>query len=66
MPENSIHITVTPAQLSHLHNALVDYMGKISGLVSGLACADLPTADAENLLQNLRALSSALCSHMPD
>lgn len=66
MPENSINLTVTPAQLVQFHNALIDYSGKISGIVSALSFANLPTTDAEKLYSDLRALSAMLTDKMTD
>lgn len=68
MPEKLIDITVTPAQLVHLHAAMIDYIHKISRCSAELAAFGLMEASdiTNDTLRELRSMASALADLMED
>lgn len=66
MPEKFYDIAIAHEQLLHVHNALVDYAQKMSGVVSALACAGLSTDEAESVVDELRGMIDAFAELMQD
>jgi len=66
MKTNEITITMTPEELTLLHNALCSYRAKVGALLGGMNEFGLDDSEAMALWKRIGALSSRLANATPD